>query len=135
MTDEFNDVLGLQIVQGRWFGREDDGASYLPVVINNEMAEELFGGQDPIGQNLAPDQTPGSNPRRGRRQDRSSGSSASWAWSRPIVKTARSTAGVAGALSQAADRHRSVDAREPAPGEPDPADAGGHDARAARNRC
>jgi putative ABC transport system permease protein len=65
VTDEFKDVLGLRIVQGRWFGREDDGASYLPVVINNEMAEELFEGQNPIGQNLAPDQPPGSNPRAG----------------------------------------------------------------------
>ena len=42
VTDEFKDVLGLQIVQGRWFGREDDGASYLPVVINAAMADELF---------------------------------------------------------------------------------------------
>ena len=65
VTDEFKDVLGLRIVQGRWFGREDDGASYLPVVINNEMAEELFDGQNPIGQNLAPEQPPGSNPSRG----------------------------------------------------------------------
>ena len=38
VTDEFKDVLGLKIVQGRWFGREDDGASYLPVVISAEMA-------------------------------------------------------------------------------------------------
>jgi putative ABC transport system permease protein len=59
VTDEFKDVLGLQIVQGRWFGREDDGASYLPVVINARMAAELFPGQDPIGQNLAPERLPG----------------------------------------------------------------------------
>jgi putative ABC transport system permease protein len=59
VTDEFKDVLGLRIVQGRWFGREDDGASYLPVVINAPMAAELFPGQDPIGQNLAPERLPG----------------------------------------------------------------------------
>ena len=29
VTDEFKNVLGLRIVQGRWFGREDDGASYM----------------------------------------------------------------------------------------------------------
>jgi putative ABC transport system permease protein len=58
VTDEFKDVLGLQIVQGRWFGREDNGASYLPVVINARMAAELFPGQDPIGQNLAPERLP-----------------------------------------------------------------------------
>ena len=61
VTDDFKNVLGLQIVQGRWFGREDDGASYLPVVINAEMASELFPGQDPIGQNLAPERLPGEN--------------------------------------------------------------------------
>ena len=65
VTDEFKDVLGLHIVQGRWFGREDDGASYVPVVINAEMAETLFSGQNPIGQNLAPEQPRGSDPRAG----------------------------------------------------------------------
>jgi putative ABC transport system permease protein len=59
VTDEFKDVLGLRIVQGRWFGREDDGASYMPVVINARMASELFPGQDPIGQNLAAERLPG----------------------------------------------------------------------------
>jgi putative ABC transport system permease protein len=59
VTDGFKDVLGLQIVQGRWFGREDDGTSYLPVVINADMAKELFPGQNPIGQNLAPERQPG----------------------------------------------------------------------------
>jgi len=59
VTDGFKDVLGLKIVQGRWFGREDDGARYLPVVINAPMAEELFPGEDPIGKNLAPEHEPG----------------------------------------------------------------------------
>jgi putative ABC transport system permease protein len=58
VTDEFKDVLGLKIVRGRWFGREDDGASYLPVVVNADMAEALFPGQDPIGRNLEPERTP-----------------------------------------------------------------------------
>ena len=59
VTDSFKDVLGLTVVQGRWFGREDDGASYMPVVINAPMAEELFPGQNPIGKNLAPEHEPG----------------------------------------------------------------------------
>jgi putative ABC transport system permease protein len=58
VTDEFKDVLGLKIVRGRWFGREDDGARYLPVVINAAMADELFPGQDPIGRNLEPERAP-----------------------------------------------------------------------------
>jgi putative ABC transport system permease protein len=67
VTDEFKDVLGLHIVQGRWFGREDDGASYRPVVINAEMAAGLFPGQDPIGQNLTAEQRPGADSREGSR--------------------------------------------------------------------
>jgi putative ABC transport system permease protein len=61
VTDDYKDVLGLRVVQGRWFGREDDGAAYLPVVINSHMAEDLFPGEDPIGQNLAPDREPGAS--------------------------------------------------------------------------
>ena len=128
VTDEFNDVLGLRIVQGRWFGREDDGASYLPVVINNEMAEELFPGQDPIGQNLAPEQTPGSDPRAGsptgpvEREQRVVG----------VVAAYREDGEVDGQAWQALYRKPLTDTdpsmtREPAPGEPDPADAGRHE--------
>jgi putative ABC transport system permease protein len=61
VTDDFKDVLGLRVVQGRWFGREDDGASYLPAVINSEMAEDLFRGEDPIGKNIAPEREPGAS--------------------------------------------------------------------------
>ena len=53
VTDGFKDVLGLRIVQGRWFGREDDGASYQPVVINKPMADMAYPGQNPIGKDLA----------------------------------------------------------------------------------
>jgi putative ABC transport system permease protein len=53
VTDGFKDVLGLRIVQGRWFGREDDGASYRAVVINRPMAEMAFPGQNPVGKDLA----------------------------------------------------------------------------------
>ena len=36
-TDGFKDVLGLQVVEGRWFDRRDDGLGYQPVVINEDM--------------------------------------------------------------------------------------------------
>jgi putative ABC transport system permease protein len=52
-TDDLKDVLGLQIVSGRWFGKEDDGASYKPVVINRKLARDLFGDEDPIGKDLS----------------------------------------------------------------------------------
>ncbi|HEX5084620.1 MAG TPA: FtsX-like permease family protein [Blastocatellia bacterium] len=53
VTDDLKDVLGLQIVRGRWFGKEDDGASYKPVVINRKLARDLFGDEDPIGKDMS----------------------------------------------------------------------------------
>jgi putative ABC transport system permease protein len=52
-TDDLKDVLGLQMVSGRWFGKEDDGASYKPVVINRKLARDLFGDEDPIGKDIS----------------------------------------------------------------------------------
>lgn len=49
VTDDFADVLGLEIVRGRWFSREDDGVSPPPMVINAHLANELFGVEDPVG--------------------------------------------------------------------------------------
>lgn len=54
VTDDYKDVMRIQIVRGRWFGKEDDGASYKPVVINRLLARERFGDQDPIGKPLNP---------------------------------------------------------------------------------
>ena len=50
VTDGFAAVLGLSLVQGRWFGRDDDAASWDPVAINEQLAAALFGAADPIGQ-------------------------------------------------------------------------------------
>jgi putative ABC transport system permease protein len=52
-TDDLKDVLGVQTVSGRWFGKEDDGASYKPVVINRKLARDLFGDEDPIGKDIS----------------------------------------------------------------------------------
>jgi putative ABC transport system permease protein len=53
VTDDLKDVLGLQVVGGRWFGKEDDGASYKPVVINRKLARDFFGDEDPIGKDIS----------------------------------------------------------------------------------
>ncbi len=53
VTDDLKDVLGIQIVSGRWFGKEDDGASYKPVVINRKLARYLFGDEDPVGKDIS----------------------------------------------------------------------------------
>ena len=48
-TDGFADVLGLEVMRGRWFNSSDDGASWKPVVINERLAREIFGTKNPIG--------------------------------------------------------------------------------------
>jgi putative ABC transport system permease protein len=52
VTDDVKDVLGLEVVRGRWFSREDDGANYSPVVINQNLARAFFGDEDPVGKDI-----------------------------------------------------------------------------------
>jgi putative ABC transport system permease protein len=52
VSDDFARVMGLQVLRGRWFGREDDGAAYEPAVINDDMARDFFGDADPLGQQV-----------------------------------------------------------------------------------
>jgi len=54
VTDDFNKTMGLTLLNGRWFSKEDDGVSWQPVVINLRLARELFGDEDPIGKNMSP---------------------------------------------------------------------------------
>jgi putative ABC transport system permease protein len=49
-SDELARALGLQLVRGRWFAPDDDGASWDPVVINERLAREMFPDKDPVGQ-------------------------------------------------------------------------------------
>jgi putative ABC transport system permease protein len=58
VTDGFKDLVGLTIVEGRWFGPEDEGQSYDAVVINETMRTDLFGGGAVIGQNLQSENPP-----------------------------------------------------------------------------
>ena len=58
VTDTFKDLLGLTIVEGRWFGPEDRGADYDPVVINQAMRTDLFGSGPALGENLSPERAP-----------------------------------------------------------------------------
>ncbi len=51
VTDDFARVMGLEIVAGRWFSPEDDGAA--PVVLDRDLATRVFGSaQAAIGQSL-----------------------------------------------------------------------------------
>jgi len=53
VSDDLPAVLGINLVRGRWFGREDDGANYKPVVINRQLSRDLFGDDDPIGKDMS----------------------------------------------------------------------------------
>jgi putative ABC transport system permease protein len=54
VTDEFKDVMGLQLVAGRWFGKEDDGMNWHPLIINQRMAREWYGYEDPVDKQFEP---------------------------------------------------------------------------------
>ncbi|RYY18362.1 MAG: FtsX-like permease family protein [Chitinophagaceae bacterium] len=50
--DGYKDVLDFQIVEGRWFNREDNGSRDNPVVITAGLKQKLFGDQPAAGQFL-----------------------------------------------------------------------------------
>ncbi|HVF91747.1 MAG TPA: ABC transporter permease [Blastocatellia bacterium] len=68
VTDSFKDLMGLTLVEGRWFGKEDAGANFNPVVINQRLSREIFGNESPIGKKISPDTEPDGQPRA--REDR-----------------------------------------------------------------
>lgn len=61
-TDEYKDVMGLEVTRGRWFSAEDDGAGYEAVVITEALAAHAFGDADPIGQSISGDREEGEAP-------------------------------------------------------------------------
>jgi putative ABC transport system permease protein len=54
VTDDFKEVLGLQLVAGRWFEKADDALNWQPVVINQKFSKELFGEEDPVDKRFEP---------------------------------------------------------------------------------
>jgi putative ABC transport system permease protein len=67
VTDDFAKVLGIPVVKGRFLSREDDAATWEPVVVTESLARELFGGEDPLGRSISADQTPKGEPEKERR--------------------------------------------------------------------
>jgi putative ABC transport system permease protein len=53
--DEFMDAMNLQLLEGRWFSRDDDAATIEPVIINRMMKEDIFEGKDMIGETFSDD--------------------------------------------------------------------------------
>ena len=54
-SDDFDETMRLTVTRGRWFDASDDGAAWEPVVLNERLATEIFGGQDPVGRTIQPD--------------------------------------------------------------------------------
>lgn len=48
-TVGFADVLGLELVAGRWFEEADEAQAWTPTVIDQDLAREVYGDENPIG--------------------------------------------------------------------------------------
>ncbi len=47
--EDFDDVMGIRPIRGRWFEKGDEVHSWSPLVINEGLARRIFGDADPVG--------------------------------------------------------------------------------------
>ncbi|HYO15005.1 MAG TPA: ABC transporter permease, partial [Thermoanaerobaculia bacterium] len=52
VTENFAEVLGLELVAGRWFEKADEALSWNPTIIDQDLARALYGDENPIGRQL-----------------------------------------------------------------------------------
>ena len=48
--DDYPKVLNMEIVEGRWFGKQDDAGRAKPIVINASLRKQLFGPGKAVGE-------------------------------------------------------------------------------------
>ena len=48
-SDDLAEVLGIDILEGRWFNETDNAANRKPIVINYLVKDELFAGEEVLG--------------------------------------------------------------------------------------
>ena len=53
VTPEFLDVLGLELVSGRWLGPEDSALDGVQIVVDEDLARQLVGDGDPVGERVS----------------------------------------------------------------------------------
>ena len=53
--DNYRHALNLKLVEGRWFEKNDAAAKNKPVIINEQLKEDLFGAEDPMGKLIGQD--------------------------------------------------------------------------------
>jgi putative ABC transport system permease protein len=52
-SEDCDKVLGITLLSGRWFSKEDDGGGYKPIVVNRRFAALIFGDDvDPVGKTV-----------------------------------------------------------------------------------
>ncbi|MHC2991336.1 hypothetical protein OB13_06965 [Pontibacter sp. HJ8] len=49
VEDDFDEVMQLQVREGRWFAPQDNASHHAPIVINKALRQQLFGEEDPLG--------------------------------------------------------------------------------------
>jgi putative ABC transport system permease protein len=57
-TDSYAGLLKIPIIEGRWFSREDDAATWTPVVVNQRLAREIFGDETAVGRVIQEERGP-----------------------------------------------------------------------------
>jgi putative ABC transport system permease protein len=62
VTDDFHALFRMPLVSGRWFSREDDAATWTPVLLNVRMAREIFGDAPAVGQVIPEERDPNDPP-------------------------------------------------------------------------
>jgi putative ABC transport system permease protein len=62
ITDDFPQVFQMPLVAGRWFSREDDAATWTPVLVNARMARAIFGDANAVGQIIPEERDPNDPP-------------------------------------------------------------------------
>jgi putative ABC transport system permease protein len=62
ITDEFPALFQMPLVKGRWFSREDDAATWTPVLVNVRLAHEIFGDDDAVGKIIPEERDPNDPP-------------------------------------------------------------------------
>ncbi len=47
------ETFGMTLLQGRWFGPQDSGQNYRPILVNKRFVDQFFPGEQIVGKNIA----------------------------------------------------------------------------------
>ena len=51
-SDQYHQLARIPVIDGRWFGPQDTGGDYEPLVLNRRAAQKVFGSESPLGKVL-----------------------------------------------------------------------------------